>query len=154
MKSYGVAALAACLILGLGLAETARCQSRHFQASQRHFEEMATQASSLSAQVDSVAEKNLCNLFTATALAYSIRAHVMAQLTDVADTLRQPEAQALLARKLAESRAFVTRHLELDLKAVEGLAASSGNAKVRKLGLRLVNELRVFENNTTSLAKN
>ena len=136
----------------LGLAGRARSESKHFQASQRHFEELATRAASLSADVDTPGEKNLCNYFTATAMAYSVRAHALAQLADAADKVRLPEDKALLRQKLLESQSFTTQYIEGDIRFVEDISAPSRNSRIRELGLRLLNELRVFEHNAASLA--
>lgn len=141
--------VAACLLM-LVHAAPALAESKHFQASQRHFEDIASMAATLSGQVDTIGEKNLCNYFTATAMAYAIRAHAMAQLADVRDTLRQPEAKNLLDRKISETGQFVTMHAAPDISSAEGLASSSGNTRIRKLGMRLVNELRVFTHNVTN----
>jgi len=147
MLATRITSLVAAGAMFLALACPAMAESKHFQASQRHFEDIASMAATLSGQVDTIGEKNLCNYFTATAMAYAIRAHAMAQLADVRDNLKSPEARTLLNRKVAETGEYVTRHVESDITSAEGLSASSGNSRIRKLGLRLVNELRVFEHN-------
>jgi hypothetical protein len=136
----------------LGLAGQARADSKHFQASQRHFEELATKAASLSADMDTPGEKNVCNYFTATAMTYAVRAHALAQLSDVADKVHLPEDKALLRQKLAETETYSMQYIESDLRFLEDLSAPSRNSRIRELGMRLVNELRVFQHNAESLA--
>lgn len=151
MKTKSLAGFAVLAVLALGFAGTVRCESRHFQASQRHFDEMASTASLLSEQMELAADRNFCSFLAATALAYAIRAHVMAQLASIAEAVRDPGDRQTVAGKLDESRKFTTMYVEHDLKIIEGLAATSENSKVRRLGMRMLNELRVFENNASTI---
>ena len=153
MHAPRFAALLAGGFLFLVLASQVHAETKHFQASQRHFEDLAAKAASLATDVDAPGEKNACNFFTATAMTYAVRAHALAQLADVAAQVRLPEDQALLRQKLAETQAYASRYIDGDLKALEGLAASSNNSRIKELGLRLVNELRVFEHNASTIAK-
>ncbi|WP_243360473.1 hypothetical protein [Fundidesulfovibrio terrae] len=140
------ALLAACLLVTLAAAQ-ARAEAKHFWASQRHFEELATKAATLAADMDAPGEKNACNYFTATAMTYAVRAHAMAQLSDVAAQVSLPGDKALLRQKLAETRSYADSFIEGDLKVIESLASTSKNSRIREIGLRLANELRVFERN-------
>lgn len=148
-----LSAMVACALL-LGVASQAHCDSKHFQASQRNFEDLAAQAAVLSADMDSTWEKNACNYYAATAMTYAVRCHALAQLADVATQVRQPDDQALLRRKLAETQKYVSRYVDDDLKVLEDLAASSKNSRIKELGLKLVNVLRVFERNAAAVVKN
>lgn len=143
--------LVACALV-LAFAAQARCESKHFQASQRNFEDLAAQAAILSAEVDSSWEKNACNYFAATAVTYAVRSHALAQLAGVSAQVRQPEDQAFVRRKMAETQAYVSRYVGDDLKVLEDIAAGSKNARIKELGLRLINVLRVFERNAQALA--
>lgn len=145
------AVLTGCLLL-LTITHPARAESKYFQASQRHFEDLASKAATLAADVDAPGEKNACNYFTSTAMAYALRAHALAQLTDVASQLRQPEDKALLKQKLAETQAYSTRYIPGDLKVLEALAATTKNSQIKDLGMRLINELRVFEHNAAMVS--
>lgn len=132
----------------------ALAQSKHFNVSQRHLEELANKAADLSGTVDSPGEKNACNYYTATAMLYAVRAHALAQLASLEENLRQPEDQLMARARLVESRNFSMRHLSNDLRVIEGLSASTGNTRIKDLGLRLVNELRVFGHNAETASKN
>ncbi|MFP5222349.1 MAG: hypothetical protein ACLGSA_08675 [Acidobacteriota bacterium] len=145
--------LVACALV-LAFAGQGRCESKHFQSSQRNFEELAAQAAILSAEMDSSWEKNACNYYAATAVTYAVRSHALAQLADVAAHLRQPEDQALLRRKMAETQVYVSRYTGDDLKVLEDIAAGNKNARIKDLGLRLINVLRVFERNASALTRN
>jgi hypothetical protein len=141
--------LATCLALVLA-APQAFADAKHFSASQRHFEELATKAATLASDLDSPGEKNACNYFTGTAMIYAVRAHAMAQLSDVAAQLSLPGDKVLLRQKLAETRAYADRFIEGDLKVIESLASTSKNSLIREIGMRLANELRVFERNAAA----
>lgn len=145
-------ALVLCAML-TGLAAQAQAESRYFQASQRSFEELAAQAAILSADMDAPWDKNACNYYAATAMTYAVRCHALAQLTDVASHMRQPEDLALLRRKIGQTLDYVTRYTGDDLKVLEDLASSSRNARIRELGLKLVNVLRVFERNAQAVPR-
>lgn len=154
MKAHShlrISTLLACALV-LAFAAQARSESKHFQASQRNFEDLAAQAARLSAEVDSTWEKNACNYYAATAVTYAVRSHALAQLAGVAAQMRQPEDQALLRRKVADTLAYVSRYVNDDLKVLEDLASGSKNARIKDLGLRLINVLRVFERNAQALA--
>ncbi|GFK93274.1 hypothetical protein NNJEOMEG_01105 [Fundidesulfovibrio magnetotacticus] len=141
--------VAACL----ALPSLAMAQAKHFAASQRHFEDLANKAADLSASMDNPGEKNLCNYYTATAMLYALRAHALAQLAAVEERLRQPEDLALVRAKIVETKNVAARHLTNDLKALESLAASSENSRIHDLGMRLVNEVRVFSHNADTAAR-
>ena len=141
-------------VLVLPWACPAMAQSKHFTVSQRHFEELANKAADLSATMDSPGEKNACNFYTATAMIYATRAHALAQLTAMEERMRLPEDHAFARDRIAETGEFSLHYLVNDLKALEGLASSTGNGRIKDLGLRLVNELRVFGHNAESVVKN
>lgn len=146
------ALLTGCLLL-TGMLHQAWAESKYFQASQRHFEVLAAKAATLATDLDAPGEKNACNYFTATAMIYAIRAHALAQLSDVASQLKLPEEKALLRQKLVETQAYASRYIQGDLKVLEGLASSSKNSRIRDIGMKLINELRVFDNNASSAVK-
>lgn len=148
MKILFAALLAAVCALA---ADAALAQGRHFHAAQRNFEDVAAKAAALASDVESPGEKNVCNYFTATSLLYAVRSHALAQLADVASRTTLPEERAYAAAKLAETRGYAVQHTGVDIKAVENLAVSSKNSRVRELGMRLANELRVFENNSANV---
>jgi len=146
------ALLTGCLLL-TGMSQPVWAESKHFQTSQRHFEALAAKAATLATDLDAPGEKNACNYFTATAMTYAIRAHALAQLSDVASQVKLPEEKNLLRQKLAETQAYASRYIQGDLKVLEGLASSSKNSRIRDIGMKLINELRVFDNNATSAVK-
>lgn len=146
------ALLTGCLLLA-GMLQPVWAQSKHFQTSQRHFEDLAALAATLATDLDAPGEKNACNYFTATAMTYAIRAHALAQLSDVASQVKLPEEKTLLRQKLAETQTYASRYIQGDLKVLEGLASSSKNSRIRDIGMRLINELRVFDNNASSAVK-
>ena len=146
------ALLTGCLLLA-GMLQPAWADSKHFQISQRHFEDLAAKAATLATDLDAPGEKNACNYFTATAMTYAIRAHALAQLSDVASQVRLPEEKSLLRQKLAETQAYASRYIQGDLKVLEGLASSSKNSRIKDIGMKLINELRVFDNNASSAVK-
>jgi hypothetical protein len=148
MKILFAALLAAACALA---ADAALAQGKHFHAAQRNFEDVASKATTLASDLDSPAEKNVCNFFTATSLLYAVRSHALAQLADVASRTTLPEERAYAASKLAETRAYAVQHTAMDIRAVENLAVSTKNARVRALGMRLASELRVFENNAANV---
>jgi len=137
-------------LLCLGLAGRASAQARHFQTSQSHFENIAAQSAALAAQVDTATQKNMCNYYGITAITYAVRAHALAQLADVANKVQNSEDKNLVLAKMAETKAYVTTPVENDLKLLENLSATSSNSRLRDLGLRLANEIRVFANNAQS----
>jgi len=141
-----------CLGLCLGLAGPAHAQTRHFQTSQSHFENIAAQAAALSGQVDIPSQKNICNYYAATAVTYAVRAHALAQLADIAAKAQNSGDKSLVLAKMAETGAYVTRPVENDLKLLENLSAASPNSRVRELGLHLANEVRVFAHNAQSVS--
>jgi hypothetical protein len=68
--------------------------------------------------------------------------------------MRQPEDQAFVRRKMAETQAYVSRYVGDDLKVLEDIAAGNKNSRIKDLGLRLINVLRVFERNASALTRN
>lgn len=143
-RMYLAAALA---LAAIGLAAAAQAEPKHYQASQRHFEELADKASRMAREADSTSDINACNYFTAVAMTYAVRAHALAQLSDLAAQTRHPEDKALARQRLAETQAYTSLYLETDLKMLENLSASTRNSGIRETGLRLLNELRVFARN-------
>lgn len=143
---------AACLALLLA-ASPALGQSRHFQTSQEHFEQTAAQAARLVSGLDSNSDTNNCHFFVAVAMLYAVRSHTLAQLADLTAGMSLPEDQALARRKFQESLAYLNSNAAQDAKVLEGVAAGSANARVRETGLRLVNQLRVFDANCQTLAR-
>ncbi|WP_243438412.1 hypothetical protein [Fundidesulfovibrio soli] len=147
MHRPGLYLAAALTLAAIGLAAEAHAEPKHYQVSQRHFEELADRSSRLAREADGTSDINACNYFTAVAMTYAVRAHVLAQLADLAAQLRQPEDRALARQKLAESQAYTSPYLETDLKMLENLSASTRNSGIRETGMRLLNELRVFARN-------
>jgi len=137
----------------LGLATQAHAEPKHFQASQRHFEELADKSSRMAREADSTSDINACNYFTAVAMIYAVRSHALAQLADVAVLMRQPEDRALLRQKLAETQAYTSPYIETDLKMLENLSATTRNSGIKATGMRLLNELRVFARNVSSVPR-
>ena len=147
------AAALALLAVLLGQAGPAHSDARFFQASQRHFEETAAKAATLVADLSYQGDVNACNYFTATAMLYAVRCHALVQLTDLSARLRSQEDRVLVRQKILESQAYLARHTLQDIASLEALSAATKSAKVRDLGLRLVNELRVFDTNSKALAR-
>ena len=134
----------------LGQAGSARAEGRHFQASQSHFESMAAQAAALSGQLDALDQKSICAYYAATAATYAVRAHALAQLATVADKVRTSEDKGIVLTEMAKTRAYVTSPIESDLKVMENLSGASHSARLKDLGVHLMNELRVFAHNAHS----
>ena len=129
----------------------ARSEARHFQASQTHFEELATKAALISQSVESLAEHNILNFYVASAMLYATRAHALSQMTDILEALPAERDKALVRQKLQQTRQYVSMNLTGDIHALEGLANQAGSPQVKNLGVRLINELRVFQRNAESI---
>ena len=130
------------------------CQSKQFQAAQRQFEEIADRSVALASDVNSAVEKNECNFFVATAMIYAVRSHCLSQLSDLALQFTSPEDTQAIKLKLLESQAYLNRYTAQDIAQIENLATGSNNTRIRELGLRLANVLRVFDANSQALARN
>lgn len=144
---------AALALAAIALVQPVKAESKHYQASQRHFEELADKASRLAREADNTADINACNYFTAVAMVYAVRSHALAQLYDAAGQMRLNEDRVLLQSKLAETRAYTSPYIDTDLKMLENLSAATRSSKINDVGMRLINELRVYARNVSAFPK-
>jgi len=146
MRPLPFAFLLAVAVLGL-LPGQAQADARHFQTSQLHFEELATKAAVLSQSVENLGERNILNFYVASAVLYANRAHALAQMADILEALSAERDKAMVLKKIQQTQHYVTMNLPNDLRELESLSEMATTPQVKNLGVRLINDLRVFQRN-------
>lgn len=131
--------------------DRASAEARHFQTSQLHFEDLANKAAVLSQSVEGLAERNTLNFYVALSVLYATRAHVLAQMNDILEALPSEREKAMVRQKLLQTRQYVSMNLASDIHELDGLATLAASPQVKKLGMRLINDLRVFQRNTETI---
>lgn len=146
MRALPLAFLLAVTLLGFP-PDQARAESRHFHVSQMHFEELATKAAVLSQSVENLGERNILNFYVASAVLYATRAHALAQLADILEALPGEQDKNMVRGKILETQQYFTMNMVSDIHELESLSNMAKNPQVKNLGVRIVNDLRVFEHN-------
>lgn len=132
-------------------AGQALASSKHFRISYEHFGDYSGKAADLYFKADRSDDKNILFHLTSIAALYAEKAHAVMNMVDVLEHMAAKRDRLYVEGRLEEIKRLTLASLFQDVKVLSDLVENQENRKTRELGTKIVNEMRVFGNNTENL---
>lgn len=144
-------------LLGALPAASSLAQSQgmadYFFASSDHFQHFAGRSAKLQGATSEVAEKVAANLLTATALLFAERAHLMATLLSLEETVVCPEDRALIRERVRVIAPALSKRIVTETTMLRQFSGNLGSKALEDVNERMLAELRTLGSNLARLVE-